>query len=89
MATPVLREPFAFVSSAYETGGALLDLQPGGGGISAHEVYIQRDIRHHHASSILVGDTLYGFSDGILTALRFADGQIVWKDRSVGKGSLV
>ena len=89
VATPVLREPYVFVSSAYRTGGALLELQPEDGGIGAREVYFQNKMRNHHMSSILVGDILYGFSDAILTALRFTDGEIVWKDRSVGKGSLV
>ena len=89
VATPVLREPYVFVSSAYSTGGALLELQPANGGIGMREVYFQNNMRNHHMSSILVGDILYGFSDAILTAMRFADGEIVWKDRSVGKGSLV
>jgi outer membrane protein assembly factor BamB len=89
VATPVLREPYVFVSSAYGTGGALLELQPANGGIGAREVYFQDNMRNHHMSSILVGDTLYGFSDAIFTAMRFNDGEILWKDRSVGKGSLV
>ena len=38
---------------------------------------------------MLVGDHLYGFSSNILTAMRFDTGEIAWKDRSVGKGSLV
>jgi len=84
-----LREPYVFVSSAYSTGGALLELQPANGEIGMREVYFQNNMRNHHMSSILVGDILYGFSDAILTAMRFADGEIVWKDRSVGKGSLV
>jgi outer membrane protein assembly factor BamB len=37
----------------------------------------------------LIGDTLYGFSSAILTAMRFDDGEVIWKDRSVGKGSLM
>jgi hypothetical protein len=46
-------------------------------------------MRNHHSSSILIGDYLYGFSGGILTAMRFDTGEVAWKDRSVGKGSLV
>jgi outer membrane protein assembly factor BamB len=36
-----------------------------------------------------VGDTLYGFSSSILTALDFDSGKMLWRDRSVGKGSLI
>jgi hypothetical protein len=46
-------------------------------------------MRNHHASSVLVGDHLYGFSSSILTALRFDTGKPAWRDRSVGKGSLI
>jgi hypothetical protein len=38
---------------------------------------------------VLIGDYLYGFSESILTAIRFDTGEIAWRDRSVGKGSLV
>lgn len=89
IATPVVKDNFVFLSSDYGTGAALLKLEPNGSGISATEVYFTKEMRNHHSSSVVIGDTLYGFSSAILTALRFADGQEVWKDRSVGKGSLV
>ena len=38
---------------------------------------------------MLVGDYLYGFSDAILTAMKFDSGQVAWRDRSVGKGSVI
>jgi outer membrane protein assembly factor BamB len=38
---------------------------------------------------VLVGDHLYGFSSSILTAVKFDTGEVAWRDRSVGKGSLV
>ena len=46
-------------------------------------------MRNHHSSSVLVGDHLYGFSSAILTAMKFDTGEVAWRDRSVGKGSLV
>jgi hypothetical protein len=36
-----------------------------------------------------VGQHLYGFSSAILTAMDFGSGKVAWRDRSVGKGSLV
>ena len=89
IATPVIRENKVFVSSDYGTGAALLDLTPSGGEMRVKEVYFTRDMRNHHSSSVLVGDHLYGFSSAILTAMNFSDGQVAWRDRSVGKGSLV
>jgi outer membrane protein assembly factor BamB len=85
IATPVVRANQVFVSSDYGTGAALLDISASG----AREVYFTRDMRNHHSSSVLVGEHVYGFSASILTAMRFADGTVAWRDRSVGKGSLI
>ena len=89
IATPIVRGTRVFVSSDYGTGGALLDVRAAGNLATANEVYFTRDMRNHHASSVLVGDHLYGFSSSILTALMFDTGKTVWRDRSVGKGSLI
>lgn len=89
IATPVVRGNRVFLSSDYGTGAALLEMAPRDGGISAREVYFTRDMRNHHASSVLVGDHLYGFSGAILTAMRFDDGQVAWRARDFPKGSLV
>jgi outer membrane protein assembly factor BamB len=89
VATPIVRGNRVFVSSDYGTGCALLEIQRAASGLTAHEVYFHRDMKNHHASSVLVGDTLYGFSSSILTALDFDTGETLWRDRSVGKGSLV
>lgn len=89
IATPIVRGTQVFVSSDYGTGAALLDVRAAGNFATASEVYFTRDMRNHHASSVLVGDHLYGFSGSILTALRFDTGAMAWRDRSVGKGSLI
>lgn len=85
VATPIASDGKVFVSSDYGTGAALLEIGPQ----SAEEVYFTREMRNHHSSSVLVDDTLYGFSGGILTALDFATGKLRWQDRSVGKGSVI
>jgi outer membrane protein assembly factor BamB len=86
IATPVARGNRVFISSDYGTGGGLVEIKADG---KAQELYFTKEMRNHHSSSILIGDHLYGFSSGILTAMRFDTGEVAWKDRSVGKGSLV
>jgi len=88
IATPIVRGNQVFFSSDYGTGAALLDVRASGNLSSASEVYFTRDMRNHHASSILVGSHLYGFSSSILTALAFDTATVAWRNRSVGKGSL-
>lgn len=86
VATPVARANRVFISSDYGTGGGVVEIKPDG---KAQEIWFTKEMRNHHSSSVLVGDHLYGFSSAILTAMKFDTGEIAWKDRSVGKGSLV
>jgi outer membrane protein assembly factor BamB len=86
VATPIVRANRVFISSDYGTGGGVVEIKPDN---KAQEVWFTKDMRNHHSSSVLVGDYLYGFSSSILTAIKFDTGEIAWRDRSVGKGSLV
>jgi len=86
VATPIVRGNRVFISSDYGTGAGLVEIKADG---TAQEVYFTKDMRNHHSTSVLIGDHLYGFSSGILTAMRFDTGEVAWKDRSVGKGALV
>ena len=88
-ATPVARGNRVFITSDYGNGGGLVEIKVDAKGVSASEVYFTKEMRNHHSSSILVGEHMYGFSGGILTAMRFDTGEVAWRDRSVGKGSLV
>lgn len=85
-ATPIARGNRVFISSDYGTGGGVVEIKPDN---KAEELWFNKDMRNHHSSSVLIGDHLYGFSGGILTAMKFDTGETTWRDRSVGKGSLV
>ena len=88
IATPVFFNNKVFFTSAYGAGGGLLDLSAKDGEVVANEVYHTSNLRNHHGGVVLVDGYLYGFSDLILTCLEFATGNVMWRDRSVGKGSV-
>lgn len=88
VATPIFSNNKVFFSSAYGTGGGLLDLTVQSGEVRAKEVYFTRSMNNHHGGVVLVDGYLYGFNDSILTCLEFATGKMMWRDRSVGKGSV-
>jgi len=88
VATPIFHKNKVFYSSAYGTGAALLELKSEGDRITAKEVYFTREMQNHHGGVLLVDGYLYGFSGSILTCLEFETGKRMWRDRSVGKGSL-
>jgi outer membrane protein assembly factor BamB len=86
--TPVFADNKVFFSSAYNTGGALLNLKAENGEIKAEEAYFTKEMMNHHGGMVLVDGYLYGFSNAILTCIEFNTGKVMWKDRSVGKGSI-
>lgn len=85
IATPIFKDGYLFVSSDYGTGCALLKLDNDG---KAQEVYFNREMKNHYSSSVLVGDTLYGFSSSILTAMKFRTGEVSWRTRAITKGTV-
>jgi outer membrane protein assembly factor BamB len=88
IATPVFFSNKVFYTSAYDTGGALLNLTAQAGEVRAAEAYFTRNLKNHHGGVVLVDGYLYGFSDSILTALQFDTGRLAWRNRSVGKGAV-
>ncbi len=86
--TPVYSNGKVFFTSAYGTGGALLGLKATGQDVSAQEIYFTRNMQNHHGGVVLVDGYLYGFNNSILTCLEFETGKVMWRDRSVGKGSV-
>ena len=86
--TPVFGQNKVFYSSAYGTGGGVLALSATGGAVTSSEMWFNRELMNHHGGVVLVNGHLYGFSNSILTCLEFETGKVMWKDRSVGKGSL-
>lgn len=85
IATPIVQNGHVFFSTSYDTGAALLRIDARG----ASEVYFTRRMKNHYSTSVLIGDVLYGFDDSILTAMRFMTGDVLWRHRSVGKGSVI
>jgi outer membrane protein assembly factor BamB len=85
IATPIYHDGAVFLSTNYGTGCALLKLNPKKG---MQEVYFNRDMMNHYSSSVLLDGVLYGYSNALLVAMDFKTGKQLWKDRSVGKGSV-
>jgi len=86
--TPIFADNKVFFSSAYDTGGALLNLTAQNGEVKAQEAYFTRDMMNHHGGMVLVDGYLYGFSNSALTCIEFNTGKMMWRERSVGKGSI-
>ncbi len=88
-ATPIVDGNHVFASSAYGTGGGLTRIATAGGKLTATEVYFDQKMANHHGGIVKVGEYMYGFGSGGLICMNFLTGEVAWRDRSVGKGSLV
>ncbi len=88
VATPIFHDNKVLFTSAYGTGAALLGLTAQAGEIKAQEIYFTREMQNHHGGVVLVDGYLYGFNNSILSCMNFATGETMWRNRSVGKGSL-
>lgn len=90
--TPIIDGKLIFISSAYNVGCGLFELE----GDSLKEIYTNRDMRNHFNNSILWNGYLYGFDGNSnlgrvvqLTCMNFATGEVAWKQRGLGCGSLM
>jgi outer membrane protein assembly factor BamB len=88
IATPIFHDNKVFYTSNYGTGAALLGLTVQNGEVNLQQIYFTREMQNHHGGVVLVDGYLYGFHNAILTCLEFTTGKMMWRHRSVGKGSL-
>lgn len=89
-AMPVFVPPDkVFISSSYDTGGALYAVKKSGDTFDVSEVWKNRTMKNHFNSSIFNGGNIYGFDDATLKCVDAATGQEKWSQRGFQKGSLL
>ncbi len=86
-ADPILSGNRVFISSGYNHGAALVEIvndQP-------KLLWANKNMRNQNNSSVLLGESLYGFdgdSNSELKCLDFNSGQVRWTQKGLGKGAL-
>lgn len=85
--TPILHEGCVYVTAGYGVGCKLVKL---GAGNQVTDVYDNKAMKNHHGGVVLVGDYLYGYSDGSgWVCQEFKSGKEVWSEKkALGKGAL-
>ena len=90
IATPVFIPPNRFfISSDYGTGGSVVEVSPTDGGYAVAEVWRNKEMKNHFATSIHYQGHLYGFDSSILKCLDAETGEEKWKTRGYSKGTLI
>lgn len=85
--TPIYKDGYVYITSGYGVGCKLVKLADGA---DPTDIYVNKNMKNHHGGVVLVGDHLYGYSDGVGWLCQdFLTGEIVWNDRdALGKGSI-
>ncbi|MGE0607418.1 MAG: PQQ-binding-like beta-propeller repeat protein [Pirellulales bacterium] len=87
--TPIFHNEYIYGTSGYGTGCGLVKLSAGGQGVTAEEVYFNKEMKNQHGGVILVGDHVYGHSDGGGWLCQdLMTGEVAWRERSFNKGSV-
>jgi outer membrane protein assembly factor BamB len=84
--SPVVRAPYVYITSGYGVGCKMVKI---GLGDRVQEFYQNKVMKNHHGGVVLIGDHLYGYSDGPgWTCQNFLTGDEVWSSRKLGKGAV-
>lgn len=92
-ATPVWADGLLFVSAAYGTGSAALELVEKDGKWKAVEKWTQREMQNLFATSLAIDGKLYGCSGDLgaifIRCLELQSGKILWEERSLDRVTML
>ena len=81
--SPIVRGEFVYTTVGAGQGCDLLRVTREGDKFSVESVYSNKNMTNHHGNVALIGDHIYGHSDGKgWTCQNFESGEIVWMERS-------
>ncbi len=85
--TPIVKGNNVYVAAGYSVGCQMYEIAAGNQPALKYE---NKTMKNHHGGVILLGDHLYGYSDGLGWICQdFATGQQVWAERNkLGKGAV-
>ncbi|MBI1788915.1 MAG: PQQ-like beta-propeller repeat protein [Acidobacteria bacterium] len=86
--TPVADRGYVYSANARRFGGALVQLHATQDGVTAEEVYFERDVPNTLGGQVLLGAYLYGTNPKGMVAAEFLTGKIRWQAEGVGPGAV-
>ena len=85
--TPIVRDNQVYVTAGYKIGCIAIRIEPGN---KVTPIYQNKVMQNHHGGVILVGDYLYGHSDGEGWVCQdWKTGELKWAEKNkLGKGAI-
>ncbi len=87
--SPVAHNGYVYSANARRFGGALVQLHPAKGGVTAEEVYFERAVPNTLGGQILLDGVLYGTNSKGMTASDFLTGKTKWQAEDGGPGAVL
>jgi len=78
-----------FVSAGYDHGAVMLAVTRDGATWHARELWQNKAMKNRFASSVVYGDSIFGFDEGILACVDAKTGERRWKGGRYGYGQLL
>jgi outer membrane protein assembly factor BamB len=93
MATPSVRGNQVFVTSGYNTGSALLQIEPAKGSLEVRESYFTRDFQNLYGGIVPLGDLVFGGNGAAFGTAQPAcfdrkNGKLLWQQKGPGQGAV-
>ena len=82
---PVIYSDYFFVASGYNRGCGLFKVA----GSTATKLWDNKNMRSQLSGPVLIDGYLYGIDENQLVCMNFMTGEVKWKERKIGKGSLM
>lgn len=88
--TPLFHEGYAYSTSGYGAGCALVKLTGDEGAVRADQVYANKLMKNHHGGVILIDKHVYGYSNDVGWVCQdFMTGELKWREQKKHpKGSI-
>ena len=86
--SPMAAGEFVVTASGYGKGGSMVQLASAKGESSAQFGWHSNELQVQHGGVFLVDGHVYAANEQALVCIALKTGDVKWKDRSVGKGSL-
>ncbi|MDR3403983.1 MAG: PQQ-like beta-propeller repeat protein [Chthoniobacter sp.] len=90
--TPIVKGNQVYIASGYGVGSLSFTVEPGNTPkmVFDETASTSKVMKNHHGGVILLGDKLYGYSDGLgWTCQDFKTGALVWNEKvKLGKGAI-
>src|SRR5436309_5017036 len=87
--TPVAHDGYVYSANARRFGGGLVQLHAANEGVSAEEVYFERDVPNSLGGQVLLAGYLYGTNPKGMVSAEFVTGKVKWQSEGVGPGAVM